>query len=171
MELLHLRLPLPQGTLHPATRRSQGPKGEGQGTIPAPGGPGRRLSPHHSASPPAGSAALILSQVLLPALPPGDLLCINLHFRACLLRDPAQGKPCFVTSHPRPCNFLFSEALQRTMRGQAQASKSMQSNPQSNPHGHTWVYLDTGSSRDKDNMQTNVTPSHREEGGSSPSDR
>lgn len=167
MELLHLRLPLPQGTLHPATRRSQGPKGEGQGTIPAPGGPGHRLSPHHSASPPAGPAALTLSQVLLPTLPPGDLLCINLHFRVCLLRDPAQGKPRFVTAHPRPCKRLFSEALRRTMRGQAQASSSMQSNP----HRHTWVYLGPGSSRDKDNMQIKVAPSHREEGGLSPSDR
>lgn len=35
---------------------------------------------------------LILSQVFLPTVLPVNLLCVNLHFRAGLLRKPAKGK-------------------------------------------------------------------------------
>lgn len=43
----------------------------------------------------------------------------------------------------------------------ARASKSIQSNPL----GHTWVYLDTGSTRDKDRQSADYCDHIREERG------
>lgn len=105
-----------------------------------------------TASKPNFCTGLTFSQVFLPTLLPLNLLRVNFHFRVGLLGKPAKGKPCFVKTFPRLCNFLFSQKTQRSMSGLLKAMPY-------NPHGCTGFLFYIGSSRDKDNVQTNTAHS------------
>ena len=81
MPLFHVRFPLPQDSLHHNTGQ---PRDHCSSRGPVPSAKAAQLLPLQ------GLLPSTLAQAFSPTLPPGNLLCVNLRFRACLLRNPAQ---------------------------------------------------------------------------------
>lgn len=96
---------------------------------------------------------LTLSQVFLPTLLPLNLLRVNLHFRVSLLGRPAKGEAMLCESFSETLQLpVLSEDTEKHVEANNRLIKAMRYNPP----GCTGFPFYTGSSRNKENMQTNT---------------